>query len=140
MTRKTYCGNLLWQSSLTLFDAGTDVTYEPHKGRPGGIISENVREAVEAHEEGHANYVIDVICPILRTTMSMLESKWLVLGWTEAKVRDEIRLATDQLKVNVYRKFHEAANAPTIDWFNSSPEWKLVHDAQIDGKWKWVKE
>ena len=79
-------------------------------------------------------------CPMLKNTMSMLETKWFVWGWTEPRVRDEIRLAIDQLNFDVNRRFHEAANAPTIDWFNSSPEWKLVHDARTDGKWKWVKE
>ena len=132
-----YSFNLYDSSS---YSSGTEVEYEPHNWQMGGVISENVREAVEAHEHGHANYVINVICPMLKNSMSMLEAKWLAQGWSEAKVRDEIRLAISQLNLNVNRNFHEAANDPTIVWFNSSPDWKLVHDAQTDGKWKWVKE
>ena len=130
--------SLLYASSA--YKSGTVVMYDPHKGAAGGVISQKVREAVEAHETGHANYVIDVIVPTLESRMKMLEVKWFVHGWSEAKVREEIILAISQLNLNVNRNFHEAANDPTVAWFNSSPDWKLVYDAHTEGIWKWVKE
>lgn len=129
---------LLYDSNM--YPPGTEVTYKPHNGASGGIISENIREAVVAHEKGHANYVINVIRPELEDRMTRLESKWIVHSWTEAEVRHEIALAIAELEFSYYSEFHNAANQPTIDWFNSSPDWRLIHDDSVNGKWKWVKE
>jgi hypothetical protein len=129
---------LLYASSA--YKSGTVVTYDPHKGAAGGVISENVREAVEAHETGHANYVIDVIVPILESRMKMLEIKWITNGWSTSEVREAILLAIADVNFTHVAKFHDAANPSTIDWFNYSPEWRLVHDDKTDGKWKWEKE
>ena len=52
-----------------------------------------------------------------------------------ARRRCALRDARDDVFAN-----GDAANSPTISWFNSSPDWKLVHDAKIDGTWLWVKE
>ena len=130
--------DLLYDSSM--YYSGADVAYEPHKGKTGGVISDPVREAVEAHENGHANYVVNVICPVLRARMTMLEIKCRTQGWTKGRFREEVNLAIAEVNLNYNSSFHNAANNPTIDWFNSSPEWRLVHDDKIDGKWKWVKE
>lgn len=135
--------NIAYSSPLyasAMCPSGYEVEYTPHNGASSGIISDPVREAVEAHENGHANYVINVICPILQTRMKMIEIEWLVQGWTEEKVRYEVKLAIAEINFNYNSAFHNAANKPTIDWFKSSPEWRLVHDDQTEGKWKWVKE
>ena len=129
---------LLYASSA--YKSGTVVTYDPHKGAAGGVISENVREAVEAHETGHANYVINVIVPILESRMKMLEIKWFVMGWSTSEVREAILLAIEDVKLTHVVKFNNAANPSTIDWFNHSPEWRLVPDDKTNAKWKWEKE
>jgi len=130
--------SLLYASST--YPSGYEVEYTPHNGASGGILSDPVREAVEAHENGHANYVINVICPALQSKMTMIENKWRTLEWTENKVREEVKLAIAEINLNYNRAFHNAANNPTIDWFNSSPEWRLVPKDQTGGIWKWVKE
>ena len=130
--------DLLYDSSR--YSTGSEVTYIPHNGVAGGELSENVREAVEAHERGHADYVVNVICPALKNAIELLEAKWIAFKWDVSKVRDEVYSTISLVNFSNIKRFNEAANAPTINWFNSSPEWLLDPNGLEKGEWRWVKE
>ena len=131
------------------FAKGDIVRYTPHSGLSGGVItivSQNpdgtcVREAVVAHEYGHANYAARTICADLQFSLSLLEAKWNVnQWWSEAKVRQEIDAIINTEAINSMIGFGNAANDPTIAWFQSSSEWRFVHNDKTVGYWEWVKE
>ena len=131
------------------FAKGDIARYTPHSGLSGGVItivSQNpdgtcVREAVVAHEYGHANYAASTICADLRSSLSLLEAKWNVnQWWSEVEVRHEIDAIIKAEAINSMIGFCNAANDPTIAWFQSSPEWRFVHDDRTAGYWEWVKE
>jgi hypothetical protein len=71
----------------------------------------------------------------------LLEAKWNVnQWWSEAKVRQEIDAIINTEALNSMTGFGNAANDPTIAWFQSSSEWRYVHDDKTVCYWEWVKE
>ena len=131
-----YSESLLSSSSFAL---GTYAEYTLHDGASGGILDPCVREAVEAHETGHAEYAVNVICPALKSLLDLMEIRWRIQGWSEDKVRSEVVTLCHEVIVNHITRFNNAANAPTISWFNSSPEWRLVSAGGQTGTWVWAK-
>ena len=126
---------------LSVTDGDTTRTYTYHAdGQLASATVGGVREAAEAHEMGHANFATGVMCSVLKSELKLMEIKWRVNGWSESKVRSEVADAILRVKLNYFIQFCNAANEPTIAWFNSSPEWRLVHDDKKDGIWLWVKE
>jgi RHS repeat-associated protein len=136
-----------------LFSDGVVARYYPHKGYKDGTIeidctnaqqndsAYGLREAAYEHEYGHANYVINEELPRLELQLHLLELRWEANpSWSEAQVRDEVVAIRVAEQINSSTKFYEAANDPTINWFNSSPEWKLLHTDHRVGYWEWVKE
>jgi hypothetical protein len=131
------------------FAKGDIARYTPHNGLSGGVItivSQNpdgtcVREAVVAHEYGHADYAASTICKYLRSSLLLLEARWNVnQWWSEVEVRHEIDAIIKTVAINSGIGFWNAANDPTIAWFQSSSEWRYVHDDKTVCYWEWVKE
>ena len=131
------------------FAQGDIARYTPHRGPSGGLIAivcnnpddTCIREAVVAHEYGHADYATSTICADLRSSLMLLEARWnLNSWWSEEYVRSEINAIFRIEAINSLIGFCNAANDPTIAWFQSSTEWRLVHDdKQGRGFWEWVK-
>ena len=76
----------------------------------------------------------------MKNAIELLEAKWIAFKWDVSKVRDEVYSTISLVNFSNIKRFNEAANAPTINWFNSSPEWLLDPNGLEKGEWRWVKE
>ena len=64
--------------------------------------------------------------------------KWQLWGGTVQAILSNANAIWANIIAEGMEDFVKAANAPTIFWFENSPDWKLVKHHGID--WKWVKE
>jgi RHS repeat-associated protein len=121
--------------------SGSIAQYNEHQGSEFDSTLTNVKEAVVAHELGHASYVLGTMRALMQTELDVLEQQWRSSGegldWiTDAKI--------DALYDRVYERcvaaLSNAANPSTINWFESSREWINIKDGTLDHVWKWRKE
>ena len=89
---------------------------------------------------GHARYAATEVVNKLKSALDKLENDWRNSGsyaWmTDAKVR----AVCDSVFSECEADWANAANAPTISWFESSKDWVKVKDGTIDHVWEWQRK
>ena len=121
--------------------SGSIAEYKEHQGSEFDSTLTSVKEAVVAHELGHASYVLGTMRALMQTELDVLEQQWRSSGegldWiTDAK----IDALYDRVCERCVAALSNAAKPPTINWFESSREWIKIKDGTLDHVWRWRKE
>ena len=119
---------------------GTIVEYKPHNGKMNDAsLSLPILEAVNDHEMGHALYLKNVFCNSLYVPLFELEAQWITESWTLETALKNAEDLVDDIYDSCVRDLADAANGPTISWFDNSPEWRLFKIDSKNGTISWRK-
>ena len=121
--------------------SGSIAEYTDHQGSEFDSTLTSVKEAIVAHELGHASYVLGTMRALMQTELDVLEQQWRSSGEGLDWVTDtKIDTLYNQVYGRCVAALSNAANPPTINWFESSREWIKIKDGTRDHVWKWRKE
>ena len=121
--------------------SGSIAEYTDHQGSEFDSTLTSVKEAIVAHELGHASYVLGTMRALMQTELDVLEQQWRSSGEGLDWVTDtKIDTLYNQVYGRCVAALSNAANPPTINWFESSREWNKIKDGTRDHVWKWRKE
>ena len=113
--------------------SGSIAEYTDHQGSEFDSTLTSVKEAIVAHELGHASYVLGTMRALMQTELDVLEQQWRSSGEGLDWVTDtKIDTLYNQVYGRCVAALSNAANPPTINWFESSREWIKIKDGTRD--------